>query len=44
MDYLKYFVAFVVIALLLFFGLSALDAFTPEAFSLLAASRIAIVF
>lgn len=44
MNIVKYIVAFVVIAALIYFGLAAMDAFTPEAFSLLAASLLAIAF
>ena len=44
MNLVKYIVAFIVIAALTYFGLVALNAFTPEAFSLLAASLLAIAF
>ena len=42
--YLKYALAFVVIVGLIYAGLIALDAFTPEAFSILAAGVLAVAF
>ena len=44
MQYAKYIVAFIVVVGLIYAGLVALDIFTPEAFSLLAAGVLAAVF
>ena len=44
MNLVKYLVAFVIVASLIYFGLVAMSAFTPEAFALLSASLLAIVF
>ena len=44
MDYLKYVIAFIVVVGLIYGALIALDVFTPEAFSLLAAGLLAAVF
>jgi hypothetical protein len=44
MQYIKYIIALVVIAGLVFAGLTALDVYTPEAFSLLAAGIVAAAF
>jgi hypothetical protein len=44
MSYLKYIIAFVVIAGFVYAGLAAMDAFTSEAFALLSAALIAVIF
>ena len=44
MKYVKYVIAFIVIAGLVYAGLAALEAFTPEAFVILSAALIAVIF
>ena len=44
MQYLKYAIAFVVIAGLVYAGLVAMESFTPEMFAILSASLIAVIF
>ena len=44
MKYVKYIVAFLVIVGLVYAGLAAMDAFTPEAFAILSAALLAIIF
>lgn len=43
-DWLKYIVAFLFIIAIVYFALLAMDAYTPEAFSLLAATLVAGIF
>jgi len=44
MQYVKYIVAFIVVVGIVYAGLIALEAFTPEAFALLAAGVLALTF
>ena len=43
-KYFKYVLAFIVITSLVYIGLVALEAFTPEAFAVLSASLVAVIF
>lgn len=43
-DWLKYIVAFIFIIAIVYFALLAMDAYTPEAFALLAATLVAGIF
>ena len=43
-DWVKYIVAFVVIVALVYVALVTMDVYTPEAFSLLSAGLIALIF
>ena|SRR4030067_961530 len=44
MQYLKYAIAFLIVAGLVYAGLVAMESFTPEMFAILSASLIAVIF